>query len=84
MRRIVVHIDRLVLRNVDAGDAGAVSAALTAELQARLGGDEAIAALRSWHGSPSVRAGRARVGDAAEPAAVGRAAARQILRGTGR
>ena len=32
-QRIVLHIDRLVLRGIDRADAGAVSAAIQAELQ---------------------------------------------------
>lgn len=36
MKRIVVHIDRLVLRGVDPATAGAVSGALQTELQALL------------------------------------------------
>ena len=36
MSRIVLHIDRLVLRGIEPGDAKALSAALQAELQRQL------------------------------------------------
>ncbi|MDO9598366.1 MAG: hypothetical protein Q7J47_11665 [Azoarcus sp.] len=36
MKRIVVHIDRLVLRGIDAGDAAAVSAGVQAGVEAEL------------------------------------------------
>lgn len=36
MKRIVVHIDRLVLRGIDADDAAAVSAGVQAGVQAEL------------------------------------------------
>ena len=43
MTRVVLHIDRLVLRGVERGDAGALAAALRSALQERLGGPAAAA-----------------------------------------
>ena len=83
MRRVVVHIDRLVLRGVARGDAAAVSAGLRAELQDRLGGDAAVAALARHQASEAVRAGTVRVPHGGGPEAVGRAAAGRIVRGAG-
>lgn len=81
MSRIVVHIDRLVLRGVAGADAASVSAALRAELVARLATGDGLAALSPLHGREAVRAGRTAVARGSEPAAVGKAVAGRILRG---
>jgi len=81
MSRIVLHIDRLVLRGVAGADAAAVSAAFRAELAARLAAGDGLAALLPLHGREAVRAGRTPVADGSGPGALGRAAAGRILRG---
>jgi hypothetical protein len=83
MRRVVVHIDRLVLRGVAAGDAAALSAGLRTELQFRLGSDGAVMALSRHQAFEAVRAGTVRVPHGGGPEAVGRAAAGRIVRGEG-
>ncbi len=83
MKRVVLHIDRLELRGFAAGDVAAVSAGLRAELQSRLGGDAAIAALSRHQASDVVRAGTVRVRHGGGPDAVGRAVAGRIVRGAG-
>ncbi|MDN3556275.1 hypothetical protein [Halomonas maura] len=45
MTRLVLHIDRLVLRGIDPDDAEAISAGLQAELQRRLAAPAAVDAL---------------------------------------
>ena len=61
MKRIVVHIDRLVLRGIDAGDAAAVSAGVQAgveaELQRLLAEPGAAAQLASGGHRARIRAG---------------------------
>lgn len=80
MRRIVLHIDRLVLRGIDHADAGAVRAALEAELRRRLAAPGTREALAR---PPAARvdAGRVRLPPGAKPASLGRASARLIARG---
>lgn len=77
MRRIVLHIDRLVLRGVDRGDAAAVSAALQAELQSLLGpgGAGTLATQRSMD---ALQAGRVHLPQGADAPALGRAVAARV------
>ena len=81
MRRVVLHVDRLVLRSIKRADAAAVSAGLQAELQAMLGSDGGIAALAVHDAAYAVQAGRTRVTQGADAASVGRAVAGRIVRG---
>jgi hypothetical protein len=82
MRRVVLHVDRLLLRGFARGDAAALSAGLRAELQSLLGGEAAVAALSLHQGSHVVRAGTVRVPDGSSAGAVGRAVAGRIVRST--
>lgn len=82
MRRIVLHIDRLVLRGIDRADAAGVAKGLQAELQALLAGEGAVAALASQHALHAVRASTAHVPRDADAAAVGRAVAGRIVPGS--
>ena len=75
MTRVVLHIDRLVLRGVDLGDAQAVSAALQAELHALLSADGG-AALREQAGTHRLKAAPVSAGTGA--AALGHAVADRI------
>lgn len=79
MKRIVLHIDRLVLRGVNHRDAPAVAAALQAELRQLLGphGDGTLAAQGSTH---ALRAGRVLLPPGADGAALGQAVAGRIAR----
>jgi hypothetical protein len=81
-RRIVLHVDRLVLRGIDRADAAGVAEGLQAELQALLAGEGAVAALASQHALHAVRAGTARLSQDADGAAVGRAVAGRIVQGS--
>lgn len=77
MTRVVLHIDRLVLRGVDPADAGAVAAALRAELGRRLQRD-AAAALAGQGDRAVLRAGRVHLAPGDHGQALGRAVAARI------
>lgn len=75
-RRIVVSIDRLVLRGVDRGDAAALADALQSELRHILaGGGGTLAAQGSTQALP---AAQVRLPEGAGAAALGRAVAARI------
>lgn len=77
MKRIVLHVGRLVLRGVDRSDAEAVSDALQAELQRLLGpGGAGILAVQG--SSHALQAGPVRLAPGAGAAGLGRAAAASI------
>jgi hypothetical protein len=84
MRRVVLHVDRLVLRGIARADAEAVSAGLRTELRSLLAGPEAVAALGALRALPAVQAGRARLPQDADAASVGRAVAGRIVQGAKR
>jgi hypothetical protein len=76
MPRIVLSIERLVLRGVPRGDAAAVSDALQAELHVLIaGGATALATQGSTH---ALQAGRTRLHQGADAADLGRAVAARI------
>lgn len=77
-QRVILHIDRLVLRGIDRADAAAVAAALEVELRERLeaGGAEALS---RWNGLESVRTGVAPLAAGSSPAAVGHAIGAKLL-----
>ncbi len=79
MPRIVLHIDRLVLRGLERGDAAAVSAALQAELHSLLGVPGATHGLTARAGARAVQAGRAVLPPGADASALGRAVASRIV-----
>lgn len=81
MPRIVLHIDRLVLRGVERGDAAAVSAALQAELHSLLGVPGAARALSARAGARAVQAGKAALPPGADASTLGRAVASRIVGG---
>jgi hypothetical protein len=81
MRRVVLHVDRLVLRGFPRRDAVAVAEGLRTELQSLLAGDAAVAALSEHKTSDVVRAGTVRVPHGAGGGGVGRAVAVRIARG---
>ena len=83
MIRVVLHVDRLVLRGFTRAEVPGVSAGLRAELQARLGDDTAVAALSRHQASHLAHAGAVRVPYRGSPEAVGRAVAGRIVRGAG-
>ncbi len=80
MSKLVVHIDRLVLRGVDPGDAAAFGAALRAEVQrqlARPGMGQRIDRTHRYR----IDAGRVRVGDGTLTNSAGTAIAKAIAGG---
>ena len=79
MRRVIVHIDRLVLRGVSATDRTAVAESLTRELTTQLARAEIADRLSSRPDTARLDAGRIRTG-AATPVALGRSVARGITR----
>jgi hypothetical protein len=81
MRRVVLHVDRLLLRGFAHGDVAPLSDGLRAQLQSLLGGDAAIAALSQHQASHVVHAGTVRVPHGGSAGAVGRAVATRIVRG---
>jgi hypothetical protein len=81
MRRVVLHVDRLLLRGFTRGDAAPLAAGLRAELRSLLGGAAAVAALSEHEASHVVRAGTVRVPQGGNARAVGRAVATRIVRG---
>jgi hypothetical protein len=81
MKRIVMHVDRLLLRGFTRSDAARLATGLRVELQSLLRGDAAVAALSGHENAHVVRAGTVRVAQGSSAAAVGRAAATRIVRG---
>lgn len=77
MTRIVLHIDRLVLRGVDCQDASAVSAALQERLHTLLASDGG-AALREQVGTHRIKTPAVPVPAGTGAAAIGHAAAERI------
>ena len=77
MTRVIVHIDRLVLRGVARGAERAVAEALRSALARQLAHATAQA-LSGWHATPRIDAGTVRVGATTTPERVGAAAGRAI------
>ena len=78
MTRVVLHINRLVLRGVDPADAGAVATALRTELAQLLRAD--AGATHAAHGDSAVlRAGRVHLAPDNPGAALGRSVAARIV-----
>jgi len=84
MTRIIVHIDRLVLRGVDPAQRNAVAAALQAELARSLARPGAPQRLAASGGRPRIEAGVHGLRAGATPGGIGRAAGRAIAREVGR
>jgi hypothetical protein len=81
MKRVILHIEQLVLRGVARGDARALSTALQDELQRLLALPGGLAALQGRQGGQGVKPDQARVPQGAGPAAIGRAVAGRIVAG---
>ena len=84
MKRVVVHIDRLVLRGVDLADAATICASLQRDLRRLLAQPGAEAALIGRGGSALLRAGEVHVAHGEGATGLGRAAATRIVRAGGR
>lgn len=79
MTRIVLHIDRLVLRGIDQADADAVTQALRDELRRQLEGGAAGAGLRASADRYRLDAGRVHIAHNDDAQALGRAIAARIV-----
>jgi len=79
MTRIIVHIDRLVLRGVADTDAGALSAEISRAVADQLGAQSLNAPLIAQGDRPRIQAGK--VAATADPATTGQAIGRHIVSG---
>ena len=82
MKRVVIHIDRLVLNGVARTDAAAVTAALQHELRLRLCGPENAAALAALGNQARIDVGRLRLAPGRGASELGRVVAGGIARRT--
>jgi hypothetical protein len=81
MKRVIVHIDRLVLRgSVHGGDGRGLAAGLQAELARALAQPGAIRSLAALGSVASLKAGRVAAPAAAKPHDTGAKVARAIAR----
>ena len=81
MKRIVLNIDRLVLRGFADGERDGFAEGLRAELVRLLAVPDAVRQLASQDGVSRLKIGAVRVGQGANPATAGMRAARGIARG---
>lgn len=79
MSRIVLHIDRLVLRGINAADAAVFSESLRSELASRLADPAARAALVACSGSHRLNVGSVQVPRGQSASATGQAVAGRIV-----
>ena len=84
MNRIVVHIDRLVLRGVDHVDPAALQAALQAELRTQLGVGDVARQLTPHDGAAVLHVAPDRLRPGTAAAELGRAVAGGIAAGAPR
>ena len=84
MKRIVLHVDRLVLRGWRGVDARAVGAALRGELARWLADPAARERLAARGDVRALQLGKVRVEHEATPARIARSLARSIARGISR
>jgi len=80
MTRIVLHIDRLVLRGIDRSDAAAVTARIQAELQRLLSASDTAQDIAGAGNRPRV-AGKVRLAAGSATRALGTAVAGRIVQG---
>jgi hypothetical protein len=81
MKRVIVHIERLVLDGVDRADADGVARGLQGELQRLMTAPGVAQRLAAQTDTHRVRAGKVRVARGGGAADTGRAAAGGIVRG---
>jgi hypothetical protein len=84
MKRVVVHIDRLVLKGFRGADAQAIGEGLRSELARALAEPSGAGSLESMGDISRVNAGRVGVGHDAAPRQFGVSAGRAIARGLSR
>lgn len=83
MKRVFVHIDRLVLGGFAGEERGAVTSALRAELERQLGRPDAVRDLAARGDVARLGLGRVNIAPRATPEGVGAQAAQAIVRGLG-
>ncbi len=81
MTRVVVHIDKLVLRGIDRADAAAVSAGIRAQLKSLLVEPGVVVTLATAGNRSRIKAGTAQVDQACGASSVGRNIGNQIAKG---
>lgn len=81
MKRITVHIDRLVLRGFDDKDRDSLAEGVRLELGNLLANAGASQSLTGIHSIPRLRVGSVQIGQGAKPAQVGKLIASGIVRG---
>jgi hypothetical protein len=84
MRRVVVHIDRMVLKGFGNADAQAVGEGMRTEFARLLARPATGEKLASLGHVPSLQAGQIRLGHDARPQAVGLSVGRAIAKGISR
>ena len=82
MRRIVLHIDRLVLRGIERADAASVASSIQAELQRRLAIPGAVASFTEAGDAHRIKAGTVQVAHGSGGSAMGHAIAGGIIKGS--
>jgi hypothetical protein len=81
MKRIVLHIDRLVLRGFDSADGDRLAEGLRQELGALLATAETAQAMTAWQSTPRLHAGTVHIDHGAPPVQVGQRIAGVIIPG---
>lgn len=81
MKRVIVHIDRLVLNGFNSGDRLAISAGLQQELSSLLADPQAVQALSNQGNIARLKPGRTRIAPGSEPQHVGAQVAQGIGKG---
>ena len=81
MKRIFLHIDKLVLRGIDRGDTAAISAGLQAELERRLAKPGNVTPLLESSHRYRIKAGSVKIAPATDGRAMVHAIASSVLKG---
>jgi hypothetical protein len=84
MRRVIVHIDRMVLKGFGNADAQSIGEGMRSELARLLAQPATSHRLASLGQVSSLHAGKVRLGHDARPQAVGLSAGRAIAKGISR
>jgi len=81
MTRVVMHIDKLVLRGIDRADARAISVGIETQLKQLLGGSMLPTSLAEVGDRRRIKAGVVKFKKAGSAERLGRKAAKQIVKG---
>jgi len=79
--KVVLHIDRLVLKELQRSDAAAITAGLQQELQTRLAGTDARAALAEQGNIGTLSVGEVKLERHGDASSIGKALASRIIGG---